>query len=344
MRAFAGLAVVPVLIALGACKGPQVPAQRTQFKLITPSHVSFSDQATYQSTLESIRNVALAAEIDGRIIAMPMQEGQRVQSGDALFTLDQVQQQAQVNASAAAARKDRVNAERYIFLNELGAVSTKDRDFYVTKAVESADLQHGQHVKEPQAKGYVEVDEVGEADNGPVDIGVDSWKIAADANGIGQVARYRWKSRREVGDDVPHNHEKRNGEANPKSGFAHKAGPVGTGWRFDELARSYRLLLHQKARYEERAELHRLRALDEAVTAREMAPTQDVREDESARDPLVAKRMEAGGEPIPMDTLRAMTVRAEILAGAESPAEDRELRLKIQVEEMNVGKIGRAHV
>lgn len=107
--------------------------------------------------------------------------------------------------------------------------------------------------------------------------------------------------------------------------------------RFDELARSYRLLLHQKARYEERAELHRLRALDEAVTAREMAPTQDVPEDESARDPLVAKRMEAGGEPIPMDTLRAMTVRAEILAGAESPAEDRELRLKIQVEEMNVG-------
>lgn len=139
VRAFAGLTVVPVLIALGACKGPQVPAQRTQFKLITPSHVSFSDQATYQSTLESIRNVALAAEIDGRIIAMPMQEGQRVQPGDALFTLDQVQQQAQVNASAAAARKDRVNAERYIFLNELGAVSTKDRDFYVTKAVESAD-------------------------------------------------------------------------------------------------------------------------------------------------------------------------------------------------------------
>ena len=62
--------MVPGLIALSACKGPQVPAQRTQFKLITPSHVSFSDQATYQSTLESIRNVALAAEIDGRIIAI----------------------------------------------------------------------------------------------------------------------------------------------------------------------------------------------------------------------------------------------------------------------------------
>lgn len=140
VRAFSGLVLVPVLVALSACKGPQAPSQRTQFKLITPSQVSFADQATYQSTLESISNVALAAEIDGRIIAMPMQEGQRVQPGDALFTLDQVQQQAQVNASAAAARKDRVNAERYIFLNELGAVSTKDRDFYVTKAVESADM------------------------------------------------------------------------------------------------------------------------------------------------------------------------------------------------------------
>ncbi|RCL52540.1 MAG: efflux RND transporter periplasmic adaptor subunit [Synechococcus sp. MED-G71] len=127
------------VLALMACKGPEPPRSRAQFSLQAPTQVRFQDQATYQSTLESISNVALAAEIDGRIIAMPMQEGQRVKPGDALFTLDQEQQQAQVNASAAEARKDRVNAERYIFLNDAGAVSTKDRDYYVTQAIESAD-------------------------------------------------------------------------------------------------------------------------------------------------------------------------------------------------------------
>jgi RND family efflux transporter MFP subunit len=32
-----------------------------------------------------------------------------------------------------------VNAERYIFLNNQGAVSTRDRDYYVTQAIQSAD-------------------------------------------------------------------------------------------------------------------------------------------------------------------------------------------------------------
>lgn len=108
--------------------------------------------------------------------------------------------------------------------------------------------------------------------------------------------------------------------------------------RFEELTRSYRSLLHQKSRYQERAELDRLRALDEAVTHTEIAPglTAEPTQDAIA-DPVVSERLQKSGEPIPMDALRALTVRAEILAGAESPAQDREIRLKLQVEEMNVG-------
>jgi len=53
--------------------------------------------------------------------------------------LDNVQQSAALNASQAEARKDRLNAQRYIFLNEQGAVSTRDRDFYVTQAIKSRD-------------------------------------------------------------------------------------------------------------------------------------------------------------------------------------------------------------
>jgi len=106
---------------------------------VSPTRQSFADQAIYQSTLESVANVPLAAEINGRIVTMPMQEGQMVRKGDPLFRLDQIQQQATVASDLAEARKDRLNAERYIFLNELGAVSTKDRDAYVTRAIASAE-------------------------------------------------------------------------------------------------------------------------------------------------------------------------------------------------------------
>jgi len=130
--------VLPVLLAtlVGCVKPPPPPPQPT-FSLTSPARQAFTDQATYQSTLESIANVPLAAEIDGRIVAMSMREGQMVRPGELLFRLDQIQQQASLAADAAEARKDRFNAERYIFLNEQGAVSTKQRDDYVTQAISS---------------------------------------------------------------------------------------------------------------------------------------------------------------------------------------------------------------
>lgn len=99
----------------------------------------FFEQATYQSTLESIANVPLAAEIDGRIVSMAMAEGQMVRRGDLLFRLDQVQLQADVATDRAEARRDRLNAERSIVLNEQGAASTRDRDVYATQAIASAE-------------------------------------------------------------------------------------------------------------------------------------------------------------------------------------------------------------
>ena len=46
----------------------------------------------------------------------------------------------------------------------------------VAEAVEEALLQHGQHGEEPHAEGDVEVAEVGEADDGPDDIGLDQFE------------------------------------------------------------------------------------------------------------------------------------------------------------------------
>lgn len=128
------------ILPLSGCQGAKPPApQPPTVQLIRPQEIPTLDSADYQSTLEAIREVRMAPEIDGRIVAMPVFEGQPVRRGQLLFVLDQIQLQSQVNADFAEARKDRVNAERYIFLNEQGAVSTKDRDYYVTQAIQSRD-------------------------------------------------------------------------------------------------------------------------------------------------------------------------------------------------------------
>jgi RND family efflux transporter MFP subunit len=125
---------------LAGCAGSKPPpAVPPQVQLFTPRPMLSVDAADYQSTLEAIREIRLSSEIAGRITALPIFEGQPVKPGQLLFTLDQVQQRAAVNADAAEARKNRLNAERYIFLNQQGAVSTKDRDFYVTQAIQSRD-------------------------------------------------------------------------------------------------------------------------------------------------------------------------------------------------------------
>ena len=125
---------------VAGCSENHTPAPTPpQVQLINPRNLNTVDAADYQSTLEAIREIRLSSEIAGRITAMPVFEGQLVKPGQLLFTLDQVQQRAEVNADAAEARKNRLNAERYIFLNQQGAVSTKERDFYVTQAIQSRD-------------------------------------------------------------------------------------------------------------------------------------------------------------------------------------------------------------
>jgi len=141
LRRSASLAVGLALAAgLAACSESRPPAPvPPQVQLVNPRTFNTLDSADYQSTLEAIREVRLSSEIAGRITAMPVYEGQPVKPGQLLFTLDQVQQKATVNADAAEARKNRLNAERYIFLNQQGAVSSKERDFYVTQAIQSRD-------------------------------------------------------------------------------------------------------------------------------------------------------------------------------------------------------------
>ena len=100
---------------------------------------TFTPSIEVVSRLSSTKDVDLRPEVDGRVVEIRASQGQRVKAGETILVLDNVQEAAALDSSRAEARKDYVNAERYIFLNQQGAVSTKDRDFYVTQAIESRD-------------------------------------------------------------------------------------------------------------------------------------------------------------------------------------------------------------
>lgn len=133
-----GLPVVG-LMSLAGCGGkpPERPPLVVKFETIGDGQ--FSPSIEVVSRLESTTNVAMRPEADGRVVKILVSQGQRVKAGQRILELDHVQQKATLNSSIAASRKDRVNAERYIFLNNQGAVSTRDRDYYVTQAIQSAD-------------------------------------------------------------------------------------------------------------------------------------------------------------------------------------------------------------
>ena len=126
------------LIPLAGCGGkpPQLPPFTVQAETI--GEASFNPSIEVVSVLTSTTNVTLAPEADGRVVKILAIQGQRVKAGQPILVLDNVQPQAELKSSVAEARKDRVNAERYIFLNQQGAVSTRDRDYYVTQAIQSA--------------------------------------------------------------------------------------------------------------------------------------------------------------------------------------------------------------
>jgi RND family efflux transporter MFP subunit len=127
------------LLWLGGCAAKQASRPPLVVQTETIGEADFSPSIEVISQLSSTSDVALRPEVDGRVVKILATQGQRVKAGQPILVLDNVQQSASLDASKAEARKDRANAERYIFLNEQGAVSTKDRDYYVTQAIQSRD-------------------------------------------------------------------------------------------------------------------------------------------------------------------------------------------------------------
>ena len=136
-RAVPALSFLALLLV--ACGSKPQARQPLAVQTETIGEASFSPSIDVISQLSSTTDVALKPEVDGRVVKILVTQGQRVKAGQPILVLDNVQQSAALDASKAEASKDIVNAERYIFLNEQGAVSTKDRDYYVTQAIQSRD-------------------------------------------------------------------------------------------------------------------------------------------------------------------------------------------------------------
>ena len=135
-RYLAPLPLIALLVGCGA-KPPTRPPLVVQVESI--GEADFNPSIEVISVLSSTTDVALRPETDGRVVKILVSQGQQVKAGQPILVLDNVQQTAQLNAAEAEARKDRLNAERYIFLNAQGAVSTRQRDQYVTQAIQSRD-------------------------------------------------------------------------------------------------------------------------------------------------------------------------------------------------------------
>ncbi|MFM7313813.1 MAG: biotin/lipoyl-binding protein [Cyanobium sp.] len=107
----AGVALLGLWI-LGGCRSE---AQRPTFpsvQTVIVGSARFAPGIDVISRIQSTSNVVMRPETDGRVVRILAREGQRVKAGQPILVLDNVQQAATLDASRAAAIKDRANAER----------------------------------------------------------------------------------------------------------------------------------------------------------------------------------------------------------------------------------------
>lgn len=121
----------PAAVATTPLKQVQLDEVRQQN---LPSTVS------YQATVAAIDEIPMSPEIDGRIVAMPMREGQFVKAGTILYRLDQKPLESQARADQAVAENARLNALRFVGANFSGAVSNKESADYVATAKQTQEI------------------------------------------------------------------------------------------------------------------------------------------------------------------------------------------------------------
>ncbi len=101
-----GAAVIALgSIMLAGCKGGDASQQQQQAPTLAVMTITEEDASlntVYPATLHGVNDVEIRPQISGFLTKVHVQEGQHVAAGQVLFTIDQVQLQAAVDAARAA--------------------------------------------------------------------------------------------------------------------------------------------------------------------------------------------------------------------------------------------------
>ena len=130
--------LLPVLltaISVSACGGSDEKTLALPVQQASVLEAPFTDDIDTVSTLEANALVELAAQTSGRVTALKVSQGDRIEAGQLLVVLDQVQARAELAEQRARAATAKVDWEREEFLAKAGAASLRQRDSFRLKYI-----------------------------------------------------------------------------------------------------------------------------------------------------------------------------------------------------------------
>ena len=129
------LTVLVTAISVSACGGSDEKTLALPVQQASVLEAPFTDDIDTVSTLEANALVELAAQTSGRVTALKVSQGDRIEAGQLLVVLDQVQARAELAEQRARAATAKVDWEREEFLAKAGAASLRQRDSFRLKYI-----------------------------------------------------------------------------------------------------------------------------------------------------------------------------------------------------------------
>ncbi len=129
------LSALLAAVSVSACGGSDEKTPALPVEQASVLEASFTEDIDTVSTLEANELVELAAQTSGRVIDLRVTQGDRIEAGQLLVVLDQVQAKAQLAEQKAKAATAKVDWEREEFLAKVGASSLRQRDSYRTRYI-----------------------------------------------------------------------------------------------------------------------------------------------------------------------------------------------------------------
>ena len=105
-KALGLMAIVAISTGLASCGGQQQQQQAAapEIATITVAYGTADLNSDYAATIKGRTDIDIRPQVTGFITKVHVDEGQKVRRGQVLFTLDQVQYQAAVDAAAASVK------------------------------------------------------------------------------------------------------------------------------------------------------------------------------------------------------------------------------------------------